>query len=171
MRISRFLILLLTGLAFLQARYFAQRLPEQVASHFDAAGRADGWSSRDSFLALNLAFVVGMALLFLGVTVLINKVPNDWINLPNKDYWLAPERRAATLDAISGQMEWLAAATVALMLGLTQLTIQANLESAPALPGYAFWVFFGGYMAFMVAWLIGLLRRWYGRPPKDADFP
>ncbi len=171
MRISRLLIFLLIGLAFLQARYFAPLLPEQVASHFDAAGQADGWSSKSEFLATNLAIAVGMALLFLGVTVLINKVPNDWINLPNKDYWLAPERRAATLATINGQMEWLAAATLAFMLGLTQLTIQANLASAAALPGEAFWLFFGGYMVFMVAWLIWLLRKWYARPPKGDDIP
>jgi uncharacterized membrane protein len=168
MRISRLLILLLIALAFLQVNHYAPLLPERVASHFDAAGRADGWSAKGDFLAMNLIFVVGMALLFLGVTVLINRVPNDWINLPNKDYWLAPERRALTLNAISGQMEWLAAATVALLIGLTQLTIEANLASAAALPGYAFWLFFGGYMAFMVVWLVRLLRKWYARPPGDA---
>lgn len=169
MRISRLLILLLIGLAFLQASHYAPLLPERVASHFDAAGQADGWSSKTGFLAINLAFVVGMALLFLGVTLLINKVPNDWINLPNKDYWLAPERRAATLDIISGQMEWLAAATVALLVGLTQLTIQANLDAQAGLPGNAFWLLFGGYMAFFVVWLVWLLRKWYARPPRRDD--
>ena len=167
MRTSRLLILLLIGLAVLQARYFAPLLPEQVASHFDAAGLADGWSAKGDFLALNLVFVVGMGLLFLGVTALLNKIPDDWINLPHKDYWLAPERRDATLNAINGQMEWLAAATLALLIGLTQLTIGANLASAAALPGDAFWLLFGGYMIFFVVWLVGLLRKWYARPPRE----
>ncbi len=164
MRFPRLLILLLIGLAFLQASYFAPLLPERVASHFDAAGRADGWSSRNGFLTLNLAFVVGMGALFLGLTALLNRIPNDWINLPHKDYWLAPERRAATFNTINGQMEWLAAATIALLLGITQLTIEANLDAGPNLPGDAFWLLFGGYMAFCVIWLVRLLRTWYARP-------
>lgn len=66
-------------------------------------------------------------------------------------------------------MEWLAAATLALLLALTQLTIQANLESEAALPGDAFWLLFGSYMIFFVVWLVWLLRVWYARPPRRDD--
>lgn len=170
MRFSRVLILLLVALAFLQAGRYAPLLPERVASHFNAAGQADGWSAKNNFLVMNLAFVVGMALLFLGLTALLPKMPPDWVNLPNKDYWLAPERRDATLTAISGQMEWLAAATVALLLGITQLTIQANLRAAATLMEGAFWLLFGSYMAFMIAWLVWLLRKWYAKIPRKDDF-
>jgi serine/threonine-protein kinase len=169
MRFPRLLILICIALALLQASHYAALLPEQIASHFDAAGRADGWSSKNSFLALNLAFVVGMALLFFGVTYLINTVPNDWINLPNKDYWLAPERRAATLNAISAQMEWLAAMTLALLLGMTQLTIQANLETGSGRLSGGFGFLFGAYMAFFGVWLVLLLRKWYAPPPRRDD--
>ena len=165
MRFSQALILLLLVLAFLQYTYFAPLLPEQIASHFDAAGRADGWSPKGDFFALNLAFVVGMALLFLGLAAWLAKIPNEWISLPHKDYWLAPERRAATLETLQQQMEWLAATTVALLLGITQLTIQANLDGGDAWPRDAFWLLFGGYMVCFIVWLITLLRKWYAKPP------
>lgn len=171
MRFSRLLIFLFIGLAFLQASHYAPLLPERVASHFDAAGRADGWSSRSGFLNLNMVFVAGMGALFLGVTALINKTPKDAINLPNKDYWLAPERRAATLNTINSQMEWLAAATLALLLGITQLTIEANLAASAALPAGAFWLLFGSYIFFFVIWLVLLLRTWYARPPREDGAP
>lgn len=105
MRTSRLAILLLLVLAFLQYAYFAPLLPERVASHFDAAGQADGWSSKTAFFVFNLAFVAGMALLFLGLTAWQGRIPSAWINLPHKDYWLAPERRAATLETIQRQVE------------------------------------------------------------------
>lgn len=165
MRISRLAILFLLVLAFLQYAYFAPLLPERVASHFDAAGQADGWSSKTAFFAFNLAFVAGMALLFLGLTTWLAKIPPTWINLPHRDYWLAPERQAVTLETIQRQMEWLAAATVALLLGIAQLTIQANLDANGARLGDGFWLLFGGYMAYFVVWLVWMLRKWYTRPP------
>ncbi len=171
MRFSRLLIFLLIALAFLQAAHYAPLLPERVASHFDAAGRADGWSSRNGFLLFNLVFILGMGLLFLGLTAWLPKMPADWINLPHKDYWLAPERRAATFNTINGQMEWLAAATVALLLALTQITIEANLDAGLGLPEDAFWLLFGSYMVFFVVWLVWLLRVWYARPPRRDDIP
>jgi uncharacterized membrane protein len=164
MRFSRILILLFLLLAFWQAAHYAPLLPERIASHFDAAGRANGWSAKTEFFALNLAFVAGMALMFLGLTAWLPKIPNEWINLPHKDYWLAPARRAATLETLQQQMEWLAAATVALMVGITQLTIEANLGGGQAWPRAAFWLLFGGYMAFFVVWLVWLLREWHARP-------
>lgn len=167
MRFSRILILLLVGLALLQTAQAAATLPDPVASHFNAAGRADGWSPKSEYLAFNLLFVAGMATLFLFVNWSLGKVPPAMMNLPNKDYWLAPERRTATLDAIQQQMEWLAAATLAFLLGINQLTIEANLASATALPARTFWLLFGAYMAFMVIWLIWLLRKWYAKPPRQ----
>lgn len=164
-RISRLAILLLLVLAFLQNVYFAPLLPEQVASHFDTTGQADGRSSKTAFVAFNLASVAGIALLFLGITAWLAKVPPAWINLPHKDYWLAPERRAATLETIQRQMEWLAAATVALLLGIAQLTIQANLNANGARLEYGLWLLFGSYLAYFVVWLVWMLRKWYARPP------
>lgn len=168
MRSSRILILLLIALAILQVTHYSPLLPERVASHFDGAGQADGWSSKSEFLITNLVLVAGIGLLFLGIAALLDKVPNAWINLPNKDYWLAPDRRAATLDVIQRQMEWLGAATVVLLLGITQLTIEANLTGRPAL-GEVFWVLFGGYMLFMAVWLVRFVRWAYARAPRRDD--
>ncbi len=167
MRFSRVLILLLNGLALLQNAHYAPLLPDPIASHFDGAGQANGWSSKSEFLTSNLLLVVGMTAMFLSVGWLVSKVPAAWVNLPNKDYWLAPKRRAATLDAMGQQMEWLAAATLVLLLGINQLTIQANLQSTTALPAGTFWLLFSSYMVFMIAWLAWFVRKWYAKPPRQ----
>ncbi len=166
MSASRIVLLLLVVLAIFQYTRYEPLLPTRVASHFDAAGQPNGWSSKSAYMVGNLAFAGGFALLFLGLTGLVRRIPNDWINMPNRDYWLAPERRTATLAQLQRQMEWLGAATVALLLAIGQLTIEANLTAAP-LDQRAFWIVFGAYMAGALVWLVSVLR-WAFKKPKGG---
>lgn len=165
MRFSRLLLLSLIILALLQVAYYGPRLPDRMATHFDGAGAADGWSSRTEFTVMSLAMALGMGLIFLGTTAWLDRIPNAWINLPHKEYWLAPERRTATLDAFAREMEWLGAATLVLLLGITQLTIEANLTGSGSL-GNGFWLLFGSYMLYVVIWVVLLLRRTYAPVPR-----
>ena len=169
MRPSRALILLLIVLALLQAVHYGPLLPDEIATHFDAAGQANEWTSKTGFLLTNLAFMIGMAALFFALPAGLSKIPNEWISMPNKDYWLAPERRAATLERVQRWSEWLGVATVALFLGITELTVLANLSTDPAL-GQGFWVLFGAYMIFMVGWVVGFLQ-WAFRKPPASEWP
>ncbi len=166
MRVSRLCVWLLMMLGLLQLGHFGPQLPERVATHFDGQGFADGWSSRTEFYWTTLAMIIGTGLLSLGIIWLVSRIPAAHINLPNKDYWLAPERRVATLDVMGRHMEWLAAATLVLLLGITQLTIEANLTGSGTL-GDAFWWLFGGYMLFVVGWLVRFLRQFYVAVPRQ----
>jgi hypothetical protein len=60
--------------------------------------------------------------------------------------------------------DWLGAATLALLIGMTQLTIRANLTAEPL--GSASLVLLGAYLLFMLAWILWLLRWAYTRPPE-----
>lgn len=169
MRPSRLIIFLLVVLTLLQAVHYAPLLPEQMATHFDGAGQADGWSSKTSFILLNVGMTVGMALLFLALPALIGKMPDAWINMPNKDYWFAPERRATTLDAMQRWMEWIGAATIALLIGITQLTIEANLSGGQEL-SQGVWLLTTAYFVVMVVWIAGFLRWAFKAPPKPNGY-
>jgi uncharacterized membrane protein len=166
MRPSRAIILLLVALALLQAAYYAPLLPDPVASHFNSAGQPNDWMSRTAFITFNLGMLVGMAALFLGLPPLVSKIPNEWINMPRKEYWLAPERRAETLDTMARWMEWLGVATLALLLAITQLTIEANLSGQPL--DSAVSTLTVAYMAFMGVWLVAFLRWAFKKPPQQA---
>jgi uncharacterized membrane protein len=166
MNTPRLVILLVLVLALLQAVHYAPLLPEQVATHFNSAGQPDDWSSKSAFLWMNLLFIGGMAVLFVGITSLTKKLPNEWINMPHRDYWLAPERRDATLVGLQKQMEWMAAATMAFLLGITQLTIEANLKGAP-LDNRAFWLMFGAYIVYIVIWVVRFVRSFNPPPHRD----
>ena len=71
------------------------------------------------------------------------------------------------MDLLEGQMEWLGAATLALFIGITQLTILAALSGAP-LDSRAFWLLFAPYMLYMLIWTIRFTRWAVRRPPEDA---
>lgn len=138
-------------------------LPETVASHFDLAGRADGWSSKSGFLALYLALSLGIAALFGGLGWLLPRLPDALINLPNKDYWLAPERRAATLQRACDALRWMGVATLGLLLALLHLTVRANLREPPVELGPYGWVPVAVYLV-VLAWLTVAMLLSYRRP-------
>jgi uncharacterized membrane protein len=156
----RAFVLLLIA-AVLQAVYYTPQLPETMASHFDAEGIPDGWSSKPVFLALYFA-VLGMTVLIFAVLPAgLAHIPERWLSLPNKQYWWAPERRAATVAFIRGRMLALGAANVALAVFIHQLVIDANLMPEPRLSGAAFWALaiYAGYVA---VWL-ALFVAWFWR--------
>lgn len=141
-----FVGLMLTLLA--KAAVVWSRLPERVAVHFDASGVPNGWSSRSG---LSLTILVLMALFAASylATGLIARVPDRLINLPRKAYWLAPERRAETLEWLAGWTRWFLVVTLAFLV-LTFITVfEANLVVPPrlALPGW----FIGGFIVVVVA--------------------
>jgi uncharacterized membrane protein len=79
--------------------YTYQYLPENMASHFDASFKADGWMDKYSYLISVLGVTVFMNIIFLGMGAVIRRIPESLINSPNKNYWLATEERKEELYA------------------------------------------------------------------------
>ncbi len=124
---SRFVFLLVLALCVLQAFYYYPLLPDRVASHFGASGRPDAWSDKSFFVGLYLAVVGIIAILLPGSGACISKLPDSLINLPNKEYWLAPERRQETFDSLSRYFFWMASATLLLMLDVFHQAFRVHL--------------------------------------------
>src|SRR5688500_1481613 len=76
----------LVGLAATYAR-----LPERMASHFDASGVADGWMTRDAYVWFMVGVVTFVSLTMNAAFGSVRFLPNAVINIPRRDYWLAPE--------------------------------------------------------------------------------
>jgi len=158
MSASRIALLVLTGIFIAQIGFYYPQLPERMASHFDAAGNPDSWMSKKAFVIFELiilSFVVGQ---FLLVPLLVKKLPVSLVNLPNKDYWMAEERREQTLQIIRNYFEWFAAALLLMFIGVNQLVILANLRQGNLAGGYA-WLAVAAFIMFSVVWTIGLMRR------------
>jgi uncharacterized membrane protein len=165
---SRKILLVLALLALAQMVWYYPRMPNPVASHFRADGRADAYQSRAGFFALYGVVLGGILALALGVPALVGRTPDRWINLPNRDYWLAPERRARTLDALARRFEWFGVATMGLLLAVFQLAFQANQRAERQLDSGAMWVLLGGYLSAVVVWLLGMLRAFRTTPSGAA---
>lgn len=147
-----------------QDAYEFGRLPAVVPSHFGASGAPNAWMPRAGFVGL-YAFVV----LFLAIALTLSirrakALPNSSLNLPHKDYWLAPERRQATLSAIEAQMFVFGAATFVLLFDVFGQAFRVGLGLAAKLdhPGLSL----GLYTAFIVVWMTVFVRR-FRRVPAD----
>lgn len=151
---------MLLGIALLQSIYFYPQLPETISSHYNAQGVADNWSTKGTFFLL-YALVIGLMLaLFTLIPRLIRTLPSALINLPNKEYWLAPERRDQTLDSFANQMRWFGVAVIAFLVAVFQLVLSANLPGSAGFPTTLAILALGAFLLFTVAWTIRMLMAW-----------
>lgn len=77
---SRFAFAILLGLVVLQALVYYPRLPAQLASHFDAAGHPNGWSSKSTYFALQAFIVLVLTGCFAALPALLERVPPRFVN-------------------------------------------------------------------------------------------
>ena len=148
----------------LQAVFFWPGLPDEVASHFNAAGQADGWMSKTAFVALTLLMQIGLAAMMFGVGWLIKVVPTSMINIPNREYWLADERREQTLDESESMMAWISAATAIFLMVIFYLTFDANVGEKKGLNTSATWICSIVYMVWLLVFCVMRLKKYFRVP-------
>jgi uncharacterized membrane protein len=139
----------------------APYLPERVATHFNIHGEADGFSTITGYVVMFCVLVLLVNTIFIGVTFLLRKLPASMVNIPNREYWLAPERREETIAKISESMSLFTCAVNALVIAIIGLTFYANRHAAP-LPPILLFSTLGLFFLFVVFWLIRLLRAFRG---------
>ena len=133
------------------------QLPVQIASHFGAGGVPNGWMSRNGYLLFMLAFAVGMPLsVVLGMGVLTRGQARA-INIPNRDYWLAPVRRGATLRFLAAHACWLGSLLTVFIAAIHLLLIAANATQPPQLPLRPFIMLMAVFMLGMGLWAVTLM--------------
>lgn len=159
MAMQRRIFILLMALAFVQSFYYYSQLPETIASNFNSNGEANGWSSKTSFFALYAGLVALFAATFLLLPRYLGRIPTTYVSMPNREFWLAPERQAETLAFICHQMLIMGNAVMVFFICIMQLVIDANVGGTYRLSSGTMWILLGGYLAFTVAWTIGFITR------------
>ena len=140
----------------MQLWYWHSKLPDPVPSHFDETGHVNGEMSLFGFYCLMIVLHVVMLVLFPVLGAFLKVIPNSLINLPNKDYWLAPERRDSTLlfnstylVAIGWQTSWL-------LIFIFHLTcVVAVGDRVTIMPEFNYLI--GGYLAAIFGGVVYLL--------------
>jgi hypothetical protein len=152
-----FVALVTAGAAFIVAT--SGSLPERVASHFARGGQANGWMPREAYVS----FILGAAVVVPFVLVaLLAWLPHAFpraVNLPNRAYWLAEERRDATLASLSAFAWTFGALLVLLIAGLHWAVVEANASRPPVLAESAVDALLAGFGLSIGVWILA----WYLR--------
>ena len=159
---SRLPKLIFVLLALYAAVHFSDlyaQLPNVVASHFNARGAANGWQTKQAFFQVLVGITVLAAVLGFAIPQIIVRVPAQFINLPNKDYWLAQEHREETLEWLKAYFAWLACGIYVVMIVAFDYAAESNLHRDHP-PDVAHLVYaLVGFSAFVIIWLIRMFRR------------
>ncbi len=162
-RALQLLFPLLAAAVIAQALWQHDRLPERVATHFNAAGVANGWMTRDRQTATHIGIVLFNVLLLECLARLSPRLPDAMINLPRRDHWLAREHRTATHARLGTLVRLIGCALMVFFLALFHLVYRANLAATPMSVGPA-GLATGGLLATVAAIIAGGILR-FARPP------
>lgn len=161
---------LFAGVTILVCAYLydvAPDLPDSLATHFDAAGRPNGWSTRTSFVWLYGGMLALLGFVFGALALGAGRVPASLWSFPHRDWWLSGERSVPTRRYLA---QWLLRFGSALMLflGVTlQQIVQAN-RDMPARLNAGWGLALVLLLVFTLVSTIGLFRRFArGKPDRQ----
>jgi hypothetical protein len=139
-------------------------LPERVATHFGVDGQPNGWETRGGYVQFILAFGAGAPAFVLATFALIRRGGGWGLNIPHKEFWLAPERRWETFAFVQRKGMWLAALLIALFADVHYFVLAANAQSPVRLPPtFAVWV--GGvFLISVIVWGLNFTSHFYRKP-------
>jgi len=154
------LILLLTSIfgIICQLLYWP-RLPEKVATHFDANGLPNGWMLKESNFIFSSVILIFITSVFLLTPFLLKKCPTKWINFPKKDYWLAPERKESSILIISNWMYFIGLTTNIFLIIIFHLVYIANTTNPVKLNNGLFFPILIIFLLISIGWGITLHIR------------
>lgn len=121
---------------------------------------------RETHTMTQVGITLFIAILFFALASFLPRLPDRFINLPHREYWLAPKRRPETLGWLSGMLLCLGA-VLQLFLGWVFREVwQANLTPQPVLKLNALWLQVS--LAIIVMGLVITLMARFRQPPGKS---
>ena len=103
--------------------------PQQMAAHFNAQGDPDRFVTKSEFFWFQIQTLFIVVLVSLPLQVLLLVVPPNLINMPNREYWLAPERKEETLGRLSDFGSLMFGVILLAILAAFEISVYANLQT------------------------------------------
>jgi uncharacterized protein DUF1648 len=166
-RLPKSIFIVLTTLAAIYFWSIYSQLPDVVASHFNARGVANGWQSKSVFFAFFAGAVAIAAFLTFGIPAIFSKIPAKLINLPHKEYWLAPERKAESLAVLNRSFAWFGCAVLAVVTTAVNYAIGRNLHPELHWDTLLLLCVLGGFLVFAISSSVRMLAH-FSRIPPDG---
>ena len=155
-RVTWSVFVLLSLIALLFVTGTAAELPLTVASHFDAAGRPNAFMSRGGYIRFALCLCVGLPVLVVAILTLVYSRAVE-LKLPNREYWMAPQRIHRTRSFLVAHGVWLGSLLVVLSCVIHWLELGANRRQPPHLSSQTFAVCMIAFLIAMAAWIAALM--------------
>jgi uncharacterized membrane protein len=149
-----FIALLLFAIVFVVST--VSELPPMVASHFDASGQANAFMSRSGYTRFALCLVLGLPLVVVAILAAVYSRATD-LKLPNRDYWLAPERIDRTRAFLVAHGVWFGSLLVILACFVHWMELAANRAQPPHLSNSMFAAVMIAFLLATAAWVAALM--------------
>jgi uncharacterized membrane protein len=160
---SVFIALLLLAILFVTGT--ASELPPMVASHFDASGQPNAFMSRNGYIRFVLCFAVGFPVAIVTILAMVYSRATD-LKLPNRDYWLAPQRLDRTRAFLVAHGVWFGSLLVTLVCYVHWLELRANRLLPPHLSNQTFAALMLAFLIATGVWISALMFA-FRRPATD----
>lgn len=167
---SRLPKLIFALLALYAAVHFSAvypQLPGVVASHFNDRGAPNGYQTKQAFFGVLIIVSFVVVVIGFAIPKLISVLPANLINLPNKNYWLAPERAAKTMEFLETTCAWFACALFLFNILVFDYAIQINLNPQHPPSSARFWYVLAGFLGFVFVWTVRILAKFLRPPPES----
>jgi hypothetical protein len=119
---------------------------------------------RATYLRFTIALLVGLPLLITLLTNLASLLPSRFVNLPNGEYWLAPERRTDTLAYLRKHGARFGVMLAIFLCFVHWLVVQANAHIPPLFPESLFFIGMAAFLLCVVIWLGGFVVHFRRSP-------
>lgn len=140
------------------AFYYRSMLPAMAALNFGFDGRADGYAGRGIYLIITGGLHLFLTGIFYYLPLLMTKIPLDFTNLPNKEYWFSAEHKEETVRKISAQMCLFGTITNIFLIFCSGMTYRANITDNKSLDAGTFITGLLIYLAVTVIWAVKFNR-------------
>lgn len=158
--------LLLTSL--LQIWGLGLLLPQEVPVHFDLNGEPDRFSGRAEFLWTMSGLVVGITTMMFFFCWVTPRIPESMVNIPNKEYWLAPERREASYQRIQSMLVWVGSFTTLLFSAIAFLSWMVGMKYLASISPWV-WILVAVYMIAIMFMCLGGFQKTPDSEPVDRS--
>ena len=143
-----------------------RNLPENIASNFNGAGVPNGFITQKGYLISMLVFAVGIPAVILGGISVALRSAQSIINIPNKNYWLAPARKQETIEFLNGHMAWFGSIFALFLSYVHWLLIKANSVQPAQLSNSHLFLGMGMLLVSILLWS-SMLSVKFMRVPKS----
>jgi uncharacterized membrane protein len=162
--LPKLIFALLVLYAAIHFSYYYPQLPGVVASHFDGRGTPNGWQTKPAFFIVFTGVSVLALAIGFGIPRIIKALPAQLINLPNKQYWLAPEHLAETQEFLGKHFAWFGCAVFLIIILTFDYAIQNNLHREHPPNPARMWYILAGFLLFTLVWTVRLTTKFLRSP-------